>query len=79
MVIYIIKYLAENLGLFIGIIETLIGVVSQILKFAAGIANITTHTRRDDELVNAIETFFEGKIIPVFQRVKEFLYQFSEK
>jgi hypothetical protein len=79
VIMTIVRYIFENIGLFVGVIETICAAITQILKLFAGIANITTATRSDDDLVNAVENIWEKKIDPIFQWVKKFLYTIGQK
>ena len=67
-------YLFKNIGLILSIVEQIVTIFGQLLKVAGGVVSLTP-SRKDDAIVNAIETFFEKKFIPVFKKIKEFLYK----
>jgi len=75
----ILAYFCKNVGLLIGIVEEILLAVGQVIKSLAGLANVTTFTRKDDAIVNAIETYYENKVKAGFDKVKAWLYGVADE
>ena len=75
----VLAYFCKNIGLLIGVVEEVLLAVGQVIKSLAGLANITTFTRKDDAIVNAIETYYEEKVKAGFDKVKAWLYGVADK